>query len=167
MDRLDSWLNGQVGWRRVALTWLVFCPMGVTFGSLTQASIALQHPGCEQLAGDRFIQKCEPRLGAGFLVVAALSVLAVVPFAVLLAVLQRRWARRNPGRPFLSWCRIAFVWCLSAAGLLSTFSDQQQYGSGTRQSLSLSAGLLLVAAAVFFLLEMRRRRSTRTDAPRH
>ena len=150
----------------MALAWLVLGPMAVTFGSLTQASIALHHPGCEQLAGDRFIQECEPRLGTGFLVVAVLSVVAVVPFALLFSVLQRRWAARNPGKAFLSWCRIAFVWCLSAAGLLDTFSEQQLYGSGSRQSLQLSAGVLLVAAAAFFLLEMRRRRSTRTAAPR-
>jgi hypothetical protein len=37
VDRLDSRLNRQMGWRRVALIWLVFCLMAVGLGSSTWA----------------------------------------------------------------------------------------------------------------------------------
>jgi hypothetical protein len=117
---------------------------------------ALQHPGCEQLSGAKFTQECEPRLGAGFLVVAAVSVVAAGPFAVLLAVVQRWWAARNPGKHFLSCCKIACLWCLSAAPLLDTFIDQVPSG---RRNYYFDAELVLIAAAaVFFLADVRRRR---------
>lgn len=88
MDRLDLWLNGQVGWRRVAVTWLNFWPLAVGLGSLDRTFHAWRHPGCQQIAAERFIQECEPQLGAGFLVVAVLSVLAALPLAWLLAAWQ-------------------------------------------------------------------------------
>ena len=164
MDRLDSWLNDQVGWRRLAITWVTLCPVAVALGSSTWSEISLRHRGCEQLAGQRFIQECEPRLGTGFLVVVVLSVLAAVPLAGLLAVWLRRRVARNPGRPFHSWSKIAAIWCLSAAPLLSTFADRQPHGRSTYYFI---AGWALIAgAAVFWLLETRRyQRRSRGNAP--
>ena len=164
VDRLDSWLNDQVGWRRLAINWLILCPVAVALGSSTSSEISLRHPGCEQLAGQRFIQECEPRLGTGFLVVVVVSVLAAVPLAGLLAVWQRRRAARNPRRPFHSWSKIAAIWCLSTAPLLTTFADQQPYG---RRTYYFVAGWVLIAGAVvFWLIETRRhQRLSRGNAP--
>jgi len=164
VDRLDSWLNDQVGWRQLAITWLVFCPVAVALGSSTWSEISLRHPGCEQLAGQRFIHECEPGLGTGFLVVVVLSVLAAVPLAALLAVWQRRRVARNRERSFHSWSKIAAIWCLSAAPLPSTFADQQPHG---RHAYYFVAGWVLIAgAAVFWLLETRRyQRRSRRNAP--
>jgi hypothetical protein len=165
MDRLDSSLNGQVGWRRVALIWLVLSPCAVGLGSSTWALHLLQHPGCEQLAGERFAQECEPRLGSGFLVVAVLAVLAAVPVAVLFAALQRWRAARKPDKPFHSWRRIAAVWCICAAALLGTFNDLLPHGGGTYRFVSQM--VLLAGAVVFGLVDMRRRPVTRRfDPPR-
>jgi len=157
VDRVDSWLNGQVGWHRVALTWLVLCPSAVAGGSLLRAFRSLGRPGCEQLGGARFAQECEPRLGAGFLAVAAISVLAAGPLAGLLAVYQRWWAGRNPGKPFFSWRRIGSIWCLMTALLLNNLFDRPPHN----QALELSGWILIAASAAFLLLEMRHRRLTR------
>lgn len=159
MDRLDSWLNGQVGWRRIALIWLVVCPMAVVLGSSTWALNSLRHLGCQQLAGDRFIRECELRLGTGFLVVAALSVLAALPLAWLLAAWQVWWAARKPGRTSFSWCRIASAWCLSAALLLTTFADQQPYGRRTYYFVA--QWVLIAGAVVFWLVDTRHQQLTR------
>jgi len=145
----------------MALAWLVVCPMAVTLCGLTQAFIALHHAGCEQLAGEEFIRQCEPRLGTGFLEVVALSVLAVVPFAVLLAVWQRRWAARKPGKPFFSWRSIGAIWCVSAGPLLSNFADQVPHAGRTSY---FAAQLVLMAGAVgFAIAETRRRRLARSE----
>ncbi|MBO0831680.1 MAG: hypothetical protein J2P28_01835 [Actinobacteria bacterium] len=93
--------------------------------------------------------------------VAVLSVLAAVPVAALLALYQRWWATRSPGRLLLSWRKIAFLWCMSADALLFTVADQLPYG---RRAYYFDAQWVLIAAAVvFFLMDARRQRLTRRD----
>ena len=146
------------------LTWLWFCPLAVALGTSTWALNSLQHPGCEQLAGERFIAECEPRLGTGFLGVAALSVLAAVPFAVLVAVLHRWWAARRPGRAYISWCGVVAGWCLGVGLLLGNFDGQLPHGGRTYYFVV--QWVLLAGAGVFGLTDARRRRPLRIDPPR-
>ena len=99
MDRLDSWLNRQTGWRRAAVLWVVLCPLAVGLGSSLWP-------------------------GTAFGEVAALSVLATVPFAGLAAVAQLRWQARNPQKPQQSWRMCVAMWCLAGSVLLGTLTDR-------------------------------------------
>ena len=62
--------------------------------------------------------------GTAFLEVAALSVLAAIPFACLATAAQLRWRKRNPGKPYPSWRMTLAMWFIAAAGLLGELTDR-------------------------------------------
>jgi len=83
-----------VGWRRVAVLWVMVCPLAGLGGIIWP--------------------------GTALLEVAALSVLV----AGLAAAAHRRWQTRNPGKPYLSWRMCVAIWCTTAGVLLSSLTDQ-------------------------------------------
>jgi len=62
--------------------------------------------------------------GTAFLEVAALSVLAAIPFAGLAAAAQLRWQTRNPGKPYPSWRMCVAMWCLTGSLLIETLAGR-------------------------------------------
>jgi hypothetical protein len=97
VDRLDSWLHRQVGWRRAAVNWVMVCPLAIGLGK-------------------------DIWQGAAFVEVAALSVLAAIPFAGLAAAAQLRWQARHPGKPYPSWRMWAAMWCLTGSLLIDVLA---------------------------------------------
>lgn len=142
MERVHSWLNSQVGWRRASLIWLTGCPPAVIAGC---GIWPLVTPGA---AG----------LGTGFVEVVVCSVIAVVPFAWLATLMQRRRAARGLSMPFFSWRMSASVVSMVAAVLLGVLTDQQPYWHHNHREVGLSQMVLLIAAVVLFLLAARRNR---------
>jgi hypothetical protein len=139
VDRVDAWLNGQVGWRRGALIWLLACLPCVDVGC---GIWALFTPGT---AG----------LGTGFLEVVGWSFLAAVPFAGLVAAAQRRRVARGSGMPFFSWRFIVSLLCIVSAVLPAELTDQQPYWHRIHREVGLWQMVLLLAAMVFLLLAVR------------
>ena len=142
MDRVDSWLNSQVGWRRAILIWLTVCPAAILAGCGVWALVT---PGA---AG----------LGTGFVEVVVCSVIAVVPFAWLATVVQRRRVARGLSMPFFSWRLSASVVSMTAAVLPGVLFDQQPYWHHIHRAVDLSQMVFLIAAVVLFLLAARRNR---------
>ena len=138
MDRLDSWLNGQVGLRRVIVAWLVLCPLAVGLGI---SFLVRSGPGV-------------PMPGTRFLEVTAVSVLAGAPVAALVAAYERNWSARNPGKPYLSWRMIVAGWCVAAGFLLG----DQPWPARMPNVVWLAQLALLITAIVFWVLAVRRRR---------
>ena len=105
MDRLDTWLNEQRGWRRLAVievssymptVCLGFCVMGVC------------------ILG--FSSSLPPMPVAAIGAIALLAIPAAVGFGSIMAVIYSRRAR-NPKRkkglpPFFMWRQIALPWLL-------------------------------------------------------
>ena len=101
-------------------------------------------------------------LGTAFLDVAALSILAAIPFAVLAAAGQLKWQERNPGKPYPSWRMTVAMWCITASLLLGTLTDrslpassQQPYSHGIHQVVWIVESALLAGAFVFLVLATR------------
>jgi hypothetical protein len=101
-------------------------------------------------------------LGAAFLQVAALSVLAAIPFACLAAAAQIRWRKRNPGKAYPSWRMIVAMWFIAAAGLLGELTNRslpvssaQQYAHHIHHVVWLVQLALFGGAFVFWLLAVR------------
>lgn len=90
MDSLDTWLNRQRGWRRLALTWLVSLPFGVCLGTMW---VSLSN-------WDEDWNGAGPTaLGAAAASVhLALGVAASVPLAILAFAIEAL-SRRRPAKP--------------------------------------------------------------------
>jgi len=125
VDRLDSWLHRQVGWRRAAVNWIMVCPLAVGLG-----------------------RDIWP--GTAFPLVTVLSVLAAIPFAGLAAAAQLRWQARHPGVPHPSWRMCVAMWCMTGSLLIDTSPLHHSPGVIWHVQLALLAG-----AVVFWLLALR------------
>ena len=141
VDRLDSWLNSQAGWRRAVLVWLQMWPPAIMFGCTFWSSTMTGAPGP----------------GLEFFGVVALSVLAAVPLAgAMVPVLRWRVARN--GRPVFSWCMYAGTLCMMAEVLLNELTDQQPYWHHIHRAVGLVSLALALGAAGFSFEAIRRYR---------
>ena len=93
--------------------------------------------------------------GIAFLEVAALSVLAAIPFAGLAAAAQLRWQARNPGKPYPSWRMCAAMWCLTGSLLITLLSPHVVWFVQVA---------LLAGTVVFWLLAVRQWSKASTSA---
>jgi hypothetical protein len=128
VDRLDTWLNAQRGWRRLALigvAWYlpVFC-LGFCLSV--------------------FLPAWPPTPNPVLVAIALLALPGSVGLGSILAALHSRRAR-SPKRkkglpPFLMWRQIALPWVL-AAGLATT-----------RVANQVAPGSLMISAIIIFAL---------------
>jgi hypothetical protein len=117
LDRLDWWLNGQRGSRRLLLLWLDAYPAGFALCDALWA--------CWAFKGD---------LGRAILGAGAVALLAAIPMVFVLSgehALRVKQMRRKPGKawPRLSWRRFASRLLLVSGVVLAfaVFADNQ-YG---------------------------------------
>jgi hypothetical protein len=144
VDRLDTWLNGQRGWRRLAIigvssympaVCLGFCVMGFCIlgfsSSLPSMPVAA--------------------IGA----IAILAIPAAVGFGSITAVIYSRRAR-NPRRkkglpPFFMWRQIALPWLLIPTLLNATLLNTQDRSTPDLRALALLqviSSIAIIALAV-------------------
>ena len=142
MDRFDTWLNAQRGWRRLALIGAALYAPTFMVGFYTWLGFDLWAAGA---SGD----PTWPAL--------ALCVVLAAPVAVGLgsisAMIYARQAR-NPGRkkgllPFLMWRTTALFWLMLATSLSATLVAD--HGSSTTTHRLLGGLQLLFAIALFAL----------------
>lgn len=100
VDRLDSWLNRQTGWRRAVFIWLQMCPLAIMI-----ANVIIE-----------FTHALPPWPGLESLAVVACSLVGTVLLAGLFVLLHRSPAGRHLG-PVLSWRRGAALYLLMFASV--------------------------------------------------
>lgn len=131
MDWVDRWLNGQRGWRRLLLAWLVLAPLLLDYGLLWSAH-------------GNIGKRANVPTGSVLVHVAIIAV-AGIPLAAAVGWLDR-WSRKSrPWAPGLSWRMIAALYVFAASmgadayGMTRTLVWRNQH---------LPAKVLLLADAV-------------------
>jgi hypothetical protein len=137
VDRLDSWLNTQVGWHRAALIWVLLCPPAIAFGCGTWGFWTAWVPG----------------LGLEFLEVAAISVLAAAPLAGLVVLALRR--RGSSGRPVFLWRAFAGLLCGLTALMLGQLTDQQSYWLHIHRRVAIAELALMLVGVALWIASVR------------
>lgn len=142
MDRLDTWLNAQRGWRRLLLIAVAGYAPTVMVGFYSWLCLG-------PWAGGTFRG---PTLSA-IAICAILAVPAAVGLSAVGAMLYARQAR-NPRRkqaspPFLMWRMAALFWLMFTSPLSATFAAYQ--GSSTASHRVLGGLQLISAVAVITL----------------
>jgi hypothetical protein len=107
VDRVDSWLNRQVGWRRAVLAWLKVCPV------MIMVAVPVWYVGTPGIQ----------RPSLEFAAVAPWFLLAAVPLAGVSVRLQRDRPIGPMERPVFSWCTYAATLCWMAFVLLNVLTD--------------------------------------------
>jgi hypothetical protein len=145
VDRLDSWLNSQVGWRRAVLIWL-------------QLSIPLIGCGCSLWS---LITPGVPGLGLGFLEAVAWSVLAAALATGIVLAVEHSRATRHSDRPVLSWRFSAAMLCMTAQALLGELTNQQPYWPRIHRVVDIVSMVLILGGLTFGIEAARRYRRLR------
>jgi hypothetical protein len=141
VDRLDSWLNSQVGWRFAVLAWLATWPAGVLLVSFSWSLGTGNVPG----------------LGLPSVEAVALSLPAAVPFAVLVIALRRWRTARHSNKPALLWRGFVGALFMMAAALLElSFTDLQSDRLHNHHVVWLVPLVLWLCALVFLADAVRR-----------
>jgi hypothetical protein len=155
VDRLDTWLNAQRGWRRLALTAAAgYAPL-VMVGFYSWLCLGLW-------AREGFR---DPTLAA-LAVCAILAVPAAVGLSSIGAMLYARQAR-NPRRkkaplPFLMWRMTALFWLMLVSSVSGTFATDQGSSTATHRDVGGLELVFAIAVIAMFLETLRyRRRFTR------
>ena len=145
MDRLDTWLNRQRGWRLVMIHWVYLLPAVVALGLSSYGEFGPQ------------ISDGVPVL----LAVAGCSAVAAAPFAAFAMQLFR--LRRQP----LSW-RIAIGVMLAPCALILNVIETLRvvWSPHTHQVVWAGSMLLLTIGVVFLLIPAARKSTLRDDAGR-
>jgi hypothetical protein len=115
VDRFDTWLNAQRGWRRLALIGAALYAPTVTIGF------------CSWLGFELWAAEASPDPTLSALAICAIVLLGVPVALGLGSVRELIYAReaRNPRRkkalpPFLTWRNTALFWLMFATFLLAT-----------------------------------------------
>lgn len=142
MDRFDTWLNTQRGWRRLALIAVAGYAPTVMVGFYSWLCLGLWAGGASQ-----------GRTLSAFAICAILAVPAAACLSAVGAMLYARQAR-NPRRkqalpPFLMWRMTALFSLMLASSLSATFVADQ--GSSTASHRVLAGLQLIFAVAVIAL----------------
>jgi hypothetical protein len=145
VDRLDSWLNSQVGWRRAVLIWL-------------QMSIPLIGCGCSLWA---LITPGVPGLGLEFLAAVAWSALAAALATGIVLAVEHSRPTRHRDRPALAWWFSAATLCMTAQALLGELTNQQPYWPHIHRVVDIVSMVLILAAVTFCIEGARRYRRLR------
>jgi hypothetical protein len=128
VDRLDTWLNAQRGWRRLAI-----------IGVASYAPIACL---CFACLGFSLLSSSEPSIPVpAVLAIAILAIPAAVGVGSITAVIYSRRAR-NPKRkkgllPFLMWRQIALPWLLIPTFLNAILLNTQDRSTLDERALAL------------------------------
>jgi hypothetical protein len=147
VDRLDTWLNAQRGWRRLALIGAtLYAPTFMT-GFYTRLCLGLWAGGASR-------GPTRPALAIG----AILAVPAALGLGSVTAVIHARNAR-NPNRkqpllPFLMWRTTALFWLMLATSLSATLVVDQSSSAASHRllgGLSLIFALAVIALTVEIL----------------
>jgi hypothetical protein len=139
VDRVDSWLNRQRGWRRGLLGWLHMYGLTIMVGS---ALWSLFGPGT-------------PGLGLAFLRVTGWSALAAAPLTGLIAFLQ---GTRTGKRSVFSWRVSAAALFFLSAAELNVLTDQQADWPRSHRAVGLVTLLLMAISFTFVLMAVSRYR---------
>jgi len=135
VDRLDSWLVQQAGWRRGLLSWLLLCPPAIVSGLGTNGLLA---------PGDHASPLSLVVVGVWSVAIAALVTAVALGFGHVLSARRKR-------APLASW-RMSLGVELSAVGGITEMAARQL---GVSRTLELAAdiiGLALLVPAVVLLV---------------
>jgi hypothetical protein len=135
VDRLDSWLNRQIGWRQAVLMWVHLCPPAAMIGF---GLWGLLGPG-------------SPEPGLTFVKVGAVSVLAAVPVAVILVSARHVRVARIGGKPAFLWRASAALLLWSGALILNLAAEQLEGWSRFHHVIAVATLLLMIGAFGFFI----------------
>ena len=157
MDRLDTWLNGQRGWRRLAI-------IGVS-SYMPTVCLGFCLMGFRILA---FSSSLPPMPVAAIVAIAVLAIPAAVGFGSIMAVIYSRRAR-NPKRkkglpPFFMWRQIALPWLLIPTLLNATLLNTQDRSTPDMRALALLQ--VISSVAIIALALETYRYSRRFSRPR-
>jgi hypothetical protein len=146
VDRLDSWLNGQVGWRRAVLVWMQLCPWAVQVGVPAWA----------------FFTPGTPRFDLVLLEVLGWSVLAAALLTAAILALRGSIAARYSAKPMISVRLFLAALFMVAAYLLQLFIEGQPPSwRNSHRALWVAAPLIdLAAVAVLVGAVWRLRRAS-------
>jgi hypothetical protein len=130
MDRLDTWLNAQRGWRRLAIIGVSSYMPTVCLGFCVMVFCILG-----------FGSSWPPMPVAAIVALAVLAIPAAVGFGSTLAVIYSRRAR-NPKRkkglpPFFMWRQIALPWLLIPTFLNAILLNTQDRSTPDVRALAL------------------------------
>jgi hypothetical protein len=140
VDRLDTWLNAQRGWRRFWLLWLNLYPIAMCLGVITM--------GWQGLTGS------EPPGPAFIFWSLALSVPGALLLTVLVLLTRRRYERRAVTRgkiqkPLFFWRMTGYIFLLISAMTIQQFGMTQPHGwRHHHQVLDVTALVCLVCGMV-------------------
>jgi len=146
VDRVDSWLNRQRGWRRVLLFWLHISIFTTTVGSALWSMFGSGTPG----------------LDIAFLHVVAWSALAAVPLTGLTVYLRHTRRVGTDDRRVFSWRASAGILLFLAAGELNILTDEQADWPRINRAIGLVSLLLIAASLTLGLMAASRYRRHRT-----
>jgi hypothetical protein len=138
VDRLDTWLNAQRGWRRLAIIGVASYMPTFCLGFCVSGFCILA-----------FSSSLPPMPVAAIVAIAILAFPAAVGFGSIMAVIYSRRAR-NPKRkkglpPFFMWRQIALPWLLIPTLLNATLLNTQDRSTPDERALALLQVIFSIA----------------------